>query len=189
LLDSEATTVVFQADAGAEIWNLVVGGSGVAGAGGLAYYAWPVSATSAYLTAAASFGAHSLTGLPAAVEADYLRRYYPDALDFQALSWLDTDGDGMETWKEFVAGTVPTDARSLFRLSQPPLPLAGNPLSVELVFESVTGKLYRAEMAESVAGPWSPTGAVLTATGALSHIQVQLPAALQKAFFRVSVGP
>ncbi len=51
---------------------------------------------------------------------------------------LDHDGDGMATWEEFVAGTVPTSAASRFLFSG--VSLAGN--AVVLEWPSVSNRLY-----------------------------------------------
>jgi hypothetical protein len=37
--------------------------------------------------------------------------------DYEAASWTDADGDGHMTWQEYVAGTVPTNAASVFTAS------------------------------------------------------------------------
>jgi hypothetical protein len=187
--EGTSTSVLFQAENGAEIWNLVVNGQGRPEAGGLDQFEWPVSAIVTHQTAVASFGATVLTGLPVSVSAAYMRDNYPDSVDYGALALQDTDGDGMETWKESVAGTSPTNASSVLRLSEAPAVLNGNPMSVALRFESVAGKRYQAEMAVSVAGPWTPTGAVISATGPAGEVQFGLSGAVNRAFFRISVLP
>jgi hypothetical protein len=187
--EGTSTSVLFQAENGSEIWNLVVNGQGLPAAGGLDRFEWPVSAIATDQAALASFGASVLTGLPVSVSAAYMRENYPDAASYDSLALQDTDGDGMETWKESVAGTSPTNASSVLRLSEAPSLSPGNPMTVALRFEAVAGKSYQAEMADSAAGPWTPTGAVISATGTVGQLQFGISGSPQRAFFRISVLP
>ncbi len=74
---------------------------------------------------------------------------------------LDSDGDGASNYKEFLAGTKPNDAGSVFRVSMQRQ--AGRTL---IFVDSVAGATYRIETATDVAGPWSIIADGLAGTGA-----------------------
>ncbi|MFO7534879.1 MAG: S8 family serine peptidase [Kiritimatiellia bacterium] len=190
LLDNETTNVLFQAEAGSEIWNVTVDGKGLPGAGGQTQFTWHVAAVSADLIARAAFGPHSLTGAPVAVDAVWLGQYYPDALDFEALLAVDSDGDGMAAWEEFVAGSDPTNAESVLRLTDVPVfsGLPGEPVAT-VQFQSVSGKTYQAQSALTAGGPWSDAGSPVTARGPSCQSPVALSPGTSNAFFRVLVFP
>ena len=63
---------------------------------------------------------------------------------------LDTDGDGMKNWQEYVAGTDPTNAQSYLKVDQ--LTVNG-PASVR--FQAVSNKTYTVQFKDSVtAAAW-----------------------------------
>jgi len=46
----------------------------------------------------------------------WLAEHYPEAGDLDAVEISDTDGDGLEAWQEYIAGTLPGDALSVLEL-------------------------------------------------------------------------
>ena len=44
----------------------------------------------------------------------WLAEYYPNATNYNDLAYMDTDGDGLVSWQEYVALTVPTNEESVF---------------------------------------------------------------------------
>jgi hypothetical protein len=51
---------------------------------------------------------------------------------------IDTDGDGMNNWQEWIAGTSPTNANSLLRM----LSIINNISGAKVIWQSVNGKIY-----------------------------------------------
>jgi hypothetical protein len=47
----------------------------------------------------------------------WLHAYYPASNNFDAVALSDTDGDGLQAWQEYLAGTNPTNLDSVFRIT------------------------------------------------------------------------
>ena len=54
--------------------------------------------------------------------------------------FVDSDGDGMNNWQEWIAGTNPTNATSVLIMSSPVT--SKSPKGVKVIWQSVTGKTY-----------------------------------------------
>jgi hypothetical protein len=65
-------------------------------------------------TISASFALNTTTNIHS-VPIWWLNMYY-GVTDYAAVVEMDTDKDGMVTWKEYVSGTVPTDSNSVFKI-------------------------------------------------------------------------
>jgi hypothetical protein len=63
----------------------------------------------------------------------------------------DTDGDGMNNWQEWVAGTNPTNASSLLKMLTPTVTISG----VTVQWQSVTGKTYFIQRSSDLSVPSS----------------------------------
>jgi len=99
--------------------------------------------------------------------------------------YADSDGDGMNNWQEWIAGTNPTDAASVLRL-QPPVFAPG---SVTLTWSSVTNRAYFVERATNLVP--APAFALLQTNilglpDTTSFIDTNPPAS-GPAFYRVGV--
>ena len=68
-------------------------------------------------TLAVAFGPAMSTNAPEAVPHVWIDSYYPADTNFDLLAMSDTDGDGMLSWEEYVAGTDPTNMQSRFYLT------------------------------------------------------------------------
>ncbi|MDF7799279.1 DNRLRE domain-containing protein [Pontiellaceae bacterium B1224] len=71
----------------------------------------------------------------------WLQQYYPElssAEEFQLADNSDTDADGLLTREEYIAGTIPTNAASVFTMNAPSI--AGSTMT--LSWSSVAGKRY-----------------------------------------------
>ena len=108
---------------------------------------------------------------------------YGSTTDFAAAALADADGDGQCAWQEFLAGTDPTAAASVFRAGLEVLPSTGG---VRITWSSVAGKSYRIERAADLTGLWAVVAAGLTATPPLNTHTEARPA-FGRAFYRVAV--
>ena len=68
----------------------------------------------------------------------------------QAAAEGDFDGDGMSNLNEYLAGTTPTSAASVFKVEQSNLTSDG----FSIIWQSVPGKTYKVLYADSPGGPW-----------------------------------
>lgn len=80
---------------------------------------------------------------------------------------LDSDGDGMSNYKEFLAGTDPTDANSVLKVR-----LEVTQQGLFLNWNSQPGLIYQVWSAGAAAGPWSKVGAPRFAAGAVDSMYV-----------------
>lgn len=82
----------------------------------------------------------------------------------QAADGVDADSDGTSNQAEFIAGTDPLSAASVFRLHVSANPSQGAVLSLP----TVVGRTYRVESSSSLApGDWSPTWQNISGTGSV----------------------
>ena len=93
----------------------------------------------------------------------------------------DPDGDGLNNFGEFTAGTDPKSASSVLRI----LTLAVQSTETVLGWQSVTNRNYLIERALSPEGPWNNASPVVP--GASPTTQRGVPAGQAKEFYRVRV--
>ena len=78
--------------------------------------------------------------------------------NYAADASLDPDADGMPTWKEYIAGTIPTNAASLFRIELDTGPDAGHMIS----WEPVSNRVYDICWSTNLADGFHPLETNLT---------------------------
>ena len=111
------------------------------------------------------------------------------ASDFELFDLTDHDDDGMPGWKEWTAGTDPTDAASIFKITDT---TADSGSGLTLSWSSVAGRYYTVQSAENPGGPWSDVAdaAYVNKPGTGSMIyyfEGTLPETHR--FFRIVVSP
>jgi len=85
--------------------------------------------------------------------------------------YVDTDGDGMNNWQEWVAGTNPTNAASLLKMLAPSITVSG----VTVRWQSVSGKTYFIQRSGDLSVPASFTtlqGNIAGQTGTTTYLDL-----------------
>jgi hypothetical protein len=96
---------------------------------------------------------------------------------------IDADSDGLSNRDEFRSGTDPMDADSSLHLKASRA--AG---ALRLSFDSVFGKQYRIERADTLGAPsWSAAGPPLTGTGEIMDLLATAPAGQRQSFYRIAL--
>ena len=101
--------------------------------------------------------------------------FTPEQLADPAISGraADPDGDGLTNGQEFLAGTDPWNANSVLQVTAVRRTAEG----LELVWNSVPGKIYRIAISQSMMGPFFPLEEAIVAAG--SQTLVTLPVDFQ----------
>ena len=98
----------------------------------------------------------------------------------------DSDGDGQSDASEAIAGTLPTDPRSYFRVMRMEVDI--DQKQVSITFSSSPGIQYSIQQSESLRGAWTDNEAGVFTTEANSARTVTVPFSTETIpFFRVSV--
>ncbi len=103
--------------------------------------------------------------------------------------YADSDGDGMNNWNEYLAGTVPTDIGSALRMLRPFTDSAEGGMRVR--WQSVAGRRYVAESCESLTPPivFTPFVSNVVGQAGVTEVLDGRPAASGVRFYRVGVQP
>jgi hypothetical protein len=102
-------------------------------------YTW--SNVQAAGTVTVSFVQQVTTNAPATVPYSWLAQYFVTN-DYNAGALADQDGDGMQTWQEYIAGTIPNNATSCLKVAQ----AIRNTIS----WSPVTGRIYSVHWATNL---------------------------------------
>jgi hypothetical protein len=116
--------------------------------------------------------------------ADSWERQYWSASGAGGDGSADPDDDGLTNAQEAIAGTDPMNAGSALRV----LKATARPGHVELSWQSVPGRLYRARCSEDLAS-WRLVGAPVTASGETATLVDLSPDSGSCRFYRVEVIP
>lgn len=102
-----------------------------------------------------------------------------------ASDYLDSDGDGMNNWQEWIAGTIPTNAASVLRIQTATVTPPTN--SVTIVWTSTTNRNYFVQRSMSLSPAAFATiqSNIAGLTGTLTFIDTNPVSG--KAFYRVGV--
>lgn len=128
-----------------------------------------------------NFGSYAGDGL-----ADDWQHEYFGADNPLAGPDIDADGDGNDNHLEFVAGVIPIDPLSLFRLSIHPVP--GQPSHRDLVFSPrLADRDYAVEMSPDLMPPWLPLGASSQSDSGEQRTVTDLDATDPLRFYRINI--
>ncbi len=101
--------------------------------------------------------------------------------DYEALDLLDTDGDGLASWEEFIAGTNPTQSGSGLAVEVDVQPVDGDYV---IRWPSVEGRVYRLEESTNLSSGFQVLKSNITATPPENSETVDVRDA---AFYRIEV--
>ncbi|MCG3149010.1 MAG: hypothetical protein PCFJNLEI_02462 [Verrucomicrobiae bacterium] len=122
--------------------------------------------------------------------ADAWRQFYfggaGNSTNEQSCAGCDADGDGLTNLQEFHAGTEPTNAASVFRITA----ITATTTDVRLLFTTVTNKLYTVEWSTEPDGS-APTIVAADISGTGNPVEVTDPGGLSpvQRFYRVRLQP
>ena len=163
--------------AGSGTYPLITGATGIS-AGSFAVGTTP----SGYVcTLGASSGTLSITARTV-VENWRFTYFNTTANSGNAADSADPDGDGLTNAQEFTAGTNPTNAASLLKITS--LVVSGNDYVAS--FPTVSGKFYRMERSDTLqAGSWTTVLDNIAGTGGTVQVTDVGAAAQNKRFYRI----
>lgn len=128
-------------------------------------------------------GAYEYQGIGSRISYAWLQ-YYGLPTDGSA-DFVDSDGDRMNNWQEWVCGTNPTNAQSVLRL----LSAAPAGADVTVHWQSVAGISYLLERTANLAAPFTPVAAsIIGQAGTTSYTDTTASGA-GPFFYRVGVKP
>jgi len=120
--------------------------------------------------------------IPVGIDYDaWAASYFGSAGHPDAARTADPDGDGLNNFGEFTAGTDPKNASSVLRI----LTIAMQPTGAVVSWQSVSNRNYLIEHALSAEGPWSTASTVVPGTG--STTQKEVAAGQAREFYRLRV--
>lgn len=106
--------------------------------------------------------------------------------NFAAAELLDTNGNGLAVWQDYLAGLNPLDTNSTFAVQ-----LTGGQTPPQISFNTVVGRTYRIDWATDLTGPWTVLRDGIAGTGGnITFPDLRDLSQTQGMFYRVAVeGP
>ena len=116
----------------------------------------------------------------------WLDSYYNVAADFggdyEAADGSDTDHDGLLAWQEYLAGTIPTDLRSVLKV----ISAQAGGSDVIITWQSADGKTYTLQSKSDLGLPiWNDVATGIPATGASTSYTTTLGA--ERSYYRIGL--
>ena len=112
-------------------------------------------------------------------------RYFGSVNNYLSVSNADADGDGVNNWKEYIAGTDPNDAKSCFKTIDTRQADASQAQDCVIHWPSVSGKQYIVERSSTLFSPvWT---AIATNSGTGTDMEFHDTTGGGVRFYRVSV--
>jgi len=112
---------------------------------------------------------------PMAVPFEWMQQYYGNNISTWPLTTADTDNDGMNTWQEFLAGTIPTNSASVLSVQISRASSAANfaqsPHGMFVSWNTQPGLTYQVQVTTNFTS-WSNLGAPRFAAGTGDSIYV-----------------
>jgi hypothetical protein len=99
---------------------------------------------------------------------------------------VDTDGDGYSNYAEFIAGTNPLDANSVFNISEVQATQQTSGPAITIRWASFDGSIYSIWSATLAQGPYDAVATNILATPPLNMFIV--PLMITNEFFRIGVA-
>ena len=108
---------------------------------------------------------------------------YGFTTNFASAELLDPNGNGLQVWQDYLAGLDPLDTNSTFVVQMAP---AQNP--PQILFNTVVGRTYRIEWAESLSGNWTILRDGIAGTGGdITFTDLRDLTGVGAMFYRVAV--
>ena len=135
------------------------------------------------VSGAVDIGAYEYQGTGSRISYAWLQQYglpTDGSADF-----IDSDGDGMNNWQEWLCGTDPTDPLSVLRLLSPSI----TSTNVTVTWQSVAGVNYFLERSTNLTSPFTHLASfIMGQAGTTSYADTNVAGAGQM-FYRVGVLP
>jgi hypothetical protein len=126
-------------------------------------------------------------GLPDSWENQFATPTVPSVVGLSVAhfdSFQDNDNDGMNNYSEYIAGTDPTDASSLFGVAD--ATVVQDPRGFAVQWDGVNGRTYQVYVTTNLVGSWTAYGGPLTGSNGTMRVTVPMTNAVPQ-FIKLNV--